>query len=734
MTRFVLIAMMLIIPPLVSTPSASARVWVVATEHPQANDANPGTPSAPLKTISQAAWVAQPGDTVRVHPGIYRERVAPRLGGTEAEPILYEAVEGAPVVIRGSDVLDVGWQTVAEYPTLKHAPLDPAMFKVDQRHAEDWPDADFPEYYNPFALRLTSAMQPAGESVDPYGNVIAEADTDSAYLRVGQVFVDGRPLLQVHHPAVAETIPGSFCVDGDGEGLFVHPPIGHTPFEQRLVEVTTKSRVFAPYRRGLGHLIIRGFVMEHAASDFQRGFYHSKGSPQAGVLSTRSGHHWTIEHNTIRFGTTLGLDVGNEGYNDADGLEQERRETTTDHVIRFNSITDNGAGGIHGLGSYRTVISHNRLERNNRLGFAAPEIGAIKLHFFVDGVIEHNLIRDNDCFGIWLDNVFHRARVHGNVLINNQGAGLFMEMGHGPATIDHNIVALTRAGSSTSGMGDGLYAHDASNITFAYNFIGFNAGHGLFAHHATDRDPWVFRNGQRTEERRMSEASGWTIQGNLFLGNTLSAVALPPSSDSSNGNVINHNGYAGTLPRQTGETYAAAYEAPRFSLLTNKGRTALTDATARAGLATDNLGTDLSFRQWQRATGFDANSQILTVLRAVFSTQTPTLRLLVGQSIHEYEISDDLDLKHDYFGVARDAESPIGPFARVRTDARLVPEDQIEPGQFIPGRGPFNSVDQSQSNVWWLWPKTTTPSVDLKKSNTSKKDAEKSLIVDNLTD
>jgi hypothetical protein len=40
-------------------------------------DDNPGTKDAPLRTIQRAADLAQPGDTITVHAGTYRERVNP---------------------------------------------------------------------------------------------------------------------------------------------------------------------------------------------------------------------------------------------------------------------------------------------------------------------------------------------------------------------------------------------------------------------------------------------------------------------------------------------------------------------------------------------------------------------------------------------------------------------------------------------------------------------------------
>ena len=54
------------------------------------NDTSPGTSAAPLRTSQRAADLAQPGDTVTVHAGVYRERVNPPRGGeSDAKRIVY---------------------------------------------------------------------------------------------------------------------------------------------------------------------------------------------------------------------------------------------------------------------------------------------------------------------------------------------------------------------------------------------------------------------------------------------------------------------------------------------------------------------------------------------------------------------------------------------------------------------------------------------------------------------
>lgn len=76
------------------------------------DDRNPGTRGSPLRTIQRAADMAQPGDTITVHAGLYRERVNPPRGGdSDARRIVYRAAPGERVEIRGSEIVK-GWERV----------------------------------------------------------------------------------------------------------------------------------------------------------------------------------------------------------------------------------------------------------------------------------------------------------------------------------------------------------------------------------------------------------------------------------------------------------------------------------------------------------------------------------------------------------------------------------------------------------------------------------------------
>jgi alpha-L-arabinofuranosidase len=78
------------------------------------SDTNKGSASKPFKTISAAARVAQPGDVITVHAGVYRERINPPRGGTsDTKRIVYQAARGQKVEIKGSEVI-TNWVKVQD--------------------------------------------------------------------------------------------------------------------------------------------------------------------------------------------------------------------------------------------------------------------------------------------------------------------------------------------------------------------------------------------------------------------------------------------------------------------------------------------------------------------------------------------------------------------------------------------------------------------------------------------
>ncbi|GAB4456347.1 MAG: hypothetical protein OHK0029_14080 [Armatimonadaceae bacterium] len=475
-----------------------SRTWIVNQKHPRADDSHPGTPDLPLQTIHAAAQNAEPGDTVLVYAGVYRERVAPARGGEEGKPILYRAADGETVVVKGSEIFAPQWETQAG--NVYAAPLPP-----------EWLGDS-----NPFATKL---RRMPGEKT------------------LGQVFVKGVLLTEVDSDEELRRFPGTYRAEA-GTTLFVHFPESATPENAGLVEVSVRGRIFAPHRRGLGYIHIVGLTFEHCANQFPSGFWTKepeRGAPQAGAVGTRSGHHWRIERCTVRHAKGIGIDCGSEGGYDLENPEngQPKPEKVGWHVITRCTISDNGCCGIAGWDHEGTQITHNTIERNNCLGFTAPETGGIKVHGFINGLIEGNLLRDNDCFGIWLDNVYYHSRVTRNVCVSNRGAGIFVEMGDGPVLVDHNILALTRTG-------DGIYSHDASGATYAHNLLFGNSHFGIYIRTATDRQV-----NREDGERVPVESSRNRIIGNVFVDNWRGHQSLPFPSEKAQDNESDYNLYIG---------------------------------------------------------------------------------------------------------------------------------------------------------------------------------------------
>ncbi len=71
-----------------------AAAYYVDGENRIANDGNPGTEARPFKTIGKGVQSLQPGDTLLIKAGTYREEVILQRNGTQAKPIRIQAFPG----------------------------------------------------------------------------------------------------------------------------------------------------------------------------------------------------------------------------------------------------------------------------------------------------------------------------------------------------------------------------------------------------------------------------------------------------------------------------------------------------------------------------------------------------------------------------------------------------------------------------------------------------------------
>jgi hypothetical protein len=465
---------------LLASSFSFATTYHVSQQHPKASDQNNGSFKKPFKTINRAAALALPGDTVLVHSGIYREWVAPVNSGKPGKYIVYKAAIWEEVVLKGSEIWNNSWQNVKKHLFKSKLPLE----KLKD--------------YNPFYI---PARRMEGR------------------LSLGQIFVDGHRYQQVDSLREVEQFPGTWMLGYDSLEIILHydPKNQNKTFAQSEVEFTVRERVFSPHQRGLGYIAVEGFQIEHAANQFPSGFYHLKGSPQVGALSTRAGHHWIIRNNRIRFAKTLAIDCGYGGHLDLEDPENPwpPYDSIGYHLIENNLISDCGAGGIAGAHQRETIIRNNTIERTNYMNFTAPETGGIKVHFFYDGLIEGNILQDNNCNGIWVDNVWYGTRITRNLILHARGHGIFVEMGYGPCLVDNNVIAYTK-------IGEGIYLHDASGVTMANNLLYANQHFGIFARIVTERKPINYLG-----EREVVATKELTIVNNVFVDNYRGHMNLP---------------------------------------------------------------------------------------------------------------------------------------------------------------------------------------------------------------
>ncbi|MCM8803327.1 MAG: right-handed parallel beta-helix repeat-containing protein [Candidatus Omnitrophica bacterium] len=85
------------------------EIYYVDNKNPKASDSNPGTKEQPFLTISKGISILQPGDTLIIKEGIYREELRINKKGQDTKPILIKAEENERVIITGSEKIS-GWR------------------------------------------------------------------------------------------------------------------------------------------------------------------------------------------------------------------------------------------------------------------------------------------------------------------------------------------------------------------------------------------------------------------------------------------------------------------------------------------------------------------------------------------------------------------------------------------------------------------------------------------------
>lgn len=214
----------------VAEAQAAPRVYHVAQLHPQARDENPGTGQEPLKAISAALKLAQPGDTVLVETGVYRETVTVPQGGERDQPVRLQAAPLAQVVVTGADLVTAWTRESGDSP----------VFSTEWSHV--------------FVGWSPTRTHPA----------------DAAHQEIGrceQVLVMGYLLKQVLRRELLS--PGTFYVDEPGKRLYAWDRAGRDLSTGRFDVEASVRQVLLDCR--VPYVQVRGITFRYAANQAQSG-------------------------------------------------------------------------------------------------------------------------------------------------------------------------------------------------------------------------------------------------------------------------------------------------------------------------------------------------------------------------------------------------------------------------------------------------------------------------------
>ena len=416
------------------------------------DDSKDGSASSPLRTISRAADLARPGDTVLVHGGEYREWVQPRRGGLSAtRRITYQAAPGEHVVVKGSERV-TGWEQ--EAGNVWRASVPNSLFG-------DW---------NPFAQEVAGDWlvepQPprAGHLGEIYLNGLSfyevgtRDEVTDPPLRTEVLDHWTRTTDRVRNPAQTRLV---WYAEVGADTTTVWANFGGADPNAELAEINVRKSVFSPAEHHVDYITVCGFELAQAACPWT-----PPTADQPGLIGPNWAKGWIIEDNVIHDAKCSAVSLGkgaSTGDNyatlrgDKQGHEYQieavfsalqigwDREHIGSHVVRRNTIFDCGQNGIVGhLGCAFSTIEDNHIYNIAlKREFYGYEIAGIKLHAAIDVEIRHNRIHDCS-LGTWLDWQAQGARVSRNLYYRNN-RDLFVEVSHGPYLVEHNVLCLDQS-------------------------------------------------------------------------------------------------------------------------------------------------------------------------------------------------------------------------------------------------------------------------------------------------
>ncbi len=371
-----------------------------------ASDGNPGTPTAPLRTIAAAAARALAnnragiGTKVLILPGTYRERMDLIANGTETmAPIVFQAQVNGTVAVAGSDIW-TGW-----------VPLANGVYT----HA--WP------------YQWGLAPYPAG-----WAGEVTLADI---VRRREMIFINGNSLTQVLDPSLLG--PGGFYVD-EPNGLVSIFPYGGVDPTSDPVEVSTRTDLLYVY--GMHNIVVRGLSFRHENSFIQQG----------GPLQIINSSNILVDTCQFSWNSIGGPLVSG-----------------SDHVtVQDVSSNNNGFSGMAGYRVTYSLYNNIETSLNNWRGAAGGfvnwDTAGAKFLLAHHDVFQGHVASSNFGPGFWLDTDNVDVLIEAAQWTNNLLDGMLVEASEGPIQVSDSICANN--GSAGLLLGDAAAVTLTGNIFY----------------------------------------------------------------------------------------------------------------------------------------------------------------------------------------------------------------------------------------------------------------------------
>ena len=398
---------------------------------PKGSDTHNGDPDYPLRTISAAIRLAEPGSTIVIRKGTYRETL-PAL----TKPLILQPFPGEAVWLKGSAVVG-DWR----------------------RKGNAWIRDNWPFHF-------------CGDCFHP-GNI------DPRFPNAGlpdQLFVDGRPLAQV--ASRNSLAPGTFFVDVDANRIFLHDdPRGH------IVEAAVFANALTLFDGAQGS-IIRGLGFAHYSPVAEPGLGAAVKIDTGGVVFEDNVVAWSAVKGLAVFGPGVTVRGNAFLHNGMMGMAAWRADglQVLDNRFAFNnregfarSGAVSEAAGAKITRSTDIVVTGNRFEDNRANG--------LWLDLSVShAVIAGNLMRNNAMHGLFYE-ISANATIVANVLAGNDQAGVALANSSRLRVFNNSIIG-NRYGLVVQN--DGRLNEDADEIARGIDWI---AGDTVFANNIVAASP-----------------------------------------------------------------------------------------------------------------------------------------------------------------------------------------------------------------------------------------------------